>query len=159
MHFATRVRTWRVARLYNVQCTVQWNSSVSETVWNRTHVHIRYFCLEWSILWPPRMLTFPSRTLCIGVPQYYKLSRDSSVGTATRLQVERPRNRYSISDRKETIFFSSAAPRPDWNAPSFRFLLCVMLNDAWSFENIQRQMVRQMITNWMDRWMDRQIDR
>jgi hypothetical protein len=23
MHFATRVRTWRVARLYGVQCTVQ----------------------------------------------------------------------------------------------------------------------------------------
>jgi hypothetical protein len=22
MHFATRVRTWRVARLYSVQCTV-----------------------------------------------------------------------------------------------------------------------------------------
>jgi hypothetical protein len=36
MHFASRVRTWRVARLYNVQC----NSSISETVRNRTHLNI-----------------------------------------------------------------------------------------------------------------------
>jgi hypothetical protein len=42
MHFATRVRTWRVARLYSVQCTVQLNSSISETGRNRIHVHI-YF--------------------------------------------------------------------------------------------------------------------
>jgi hypothetical protein len=43
MHFATRVRTWRVARLYSVQCTVLWNSSISETVRNRAHVHIHFF--------------------------------------------------------------------------------------------------------------------
>jgi hypothetical protein len=40
MHFATRVRTWRVARLYSVQCTVQRNCSIPETVRNRTHAHI-----------------------------------------------------------------------------------------------------------------------
>jgi hypothetical protein len=40
MHFATRVRTWRV---YSVQCTIQWNSSFSETVRNRTRVHIHFF--------------------------------------------------------------------------------------------------------------------
>jgi hypothetical protein len=38
VHFATLVRTWRVARLYSVQ----WKSSISETVRNRTHVHILY---------------------------------------------------------------------------------------------------------------------
>jgi hypothetical protein len=64
MHFATRVRTWRVARLYSVQ----WNSSIWETVRNRTNVHIDYifFCLEWPILWPPRILAFPLGTSCIG---------------------------------------------------------------------------------------------
>jgi hypothetical protein len=46
MHFATRVRTWRVARLYSAQCTVQWNSSISETVRNRTRVHIYTFLLR-----------------------------------------------------------------------------------------------------------------
>jgi hypothetical protein len=50
MQFVTPVRTWRVARLYSAQYSaVHWNSSVSETVWNRTHVHIHLFCLEWSI--------------------------------------------------------------------------------------------------------------
>jgi hypothetical protein len=58
MHFATRVRTWRVARLYSVQCNVQWNSSISETVRNRTCTYT-LFCLEWPILWLPRILTFP----------------------------------------------------------------------------------------------------
>jgi hypothetical protein len=42
MHFAARVRTWRVARLYSVQ----WNSSLSETVRNRTHVHIQFSLLR-----------------------------------------------------------------------------------------------------------------
>jgi hypothetical protein len=36
MHLTTRVRTWCVARLYSVQCTVY--SFVSETVRNGTHV-------------------------------------------------------------------------------------------------------------------------
>jgi hypothetical protein len=40
MHFATCVRTWCVARLYSVQCTVRWDSSISETVRNRTYVQI-----------------------------------------------------------------------------------------------------------------------
>jgi hypothetical protein len=55
MHFATRVRTWRVARLYSVQ----WNSSISKTVRNKTHVHIHLFCFEWPTLWPPKILTYP----------------------------------------------------------------------------------------------------
>jgi hypothetical protein len=42
MHFVTRARTWRVARLCSVQCTVQWNNSISEAVRSRTHVHIIY---------------------------------------------------------------------------------------------------------------------
>jgi hypothetical protein len=29
------------------------------------HTYIYNFCLEWPILWPPRILTFPPRTLCI----------------------------------------------------------------------------------------------
>jgi hypothetical protein len=40
MHYATNLGTWRVVRLYSVQCTVQWNSSISETVRNRTHVRM-----------------------------------------------------------------------------------------------------------------------
>jgi hypothetical protein len=64
VHFAAHVRTWRVARLYSVQCTVQWNSSVSETFQNGTHVRIQ-FCLEWPILWPPRILIFLPGTLCV----------------------------------------------------------------------------------------------
>jgi hypothetical protein len=44
MHFVTRVGTWRVARLYSVQYnTVGSNSSISETIRNRTYI---YFCLE-----------------------------------------------------------------------------------------------------------------
>jgi hypothetical protein len=65
MHFANRVRTCRFARLHSVQCTVQWNSSISETVQNRTHVHIHIFCLEWPILWPLWIFTFPPGTRCI----------------------------------------------------------------------------------------------
>jgi hypothetical protein len=75
-HFATRVRMWRVACLYSVQCSVQWNSSISETVRNKTRAHSIYFCLEWPILWPPRILTFPPGTLCIymGIrPEWYWL--------------------------------------------------------------------------------------
>jgi hypothetical protein len=64
IHFATRVRTWRVARLYSVQRTVQWNSSFMETIRNRTHVHMQFY-LEWPILWPPRILTF-----FLGYPLY-----------------------------------------------------------------------------------------
>ena len=48
-----------------IQTPVQWNSSISETVRNRTHVHIHFFCLEWPILWSPRILTFPPGTHCI----------------------------------------------------------------------------------------------
>jgi hypothetical protein len=36
------VRTCCFARLYSVQYTVQWNSSISETVRNRTHEHIHF---------------------------------------------------------------------------------------------------------------------
>jgi hypothetical protein len=43
MHFATRVRAWRVAPLCSAKCTVQWNSSISETVRNMTHVHTHIF--------------------------------------------------------------------------------------------------------------------
>jgi hypothetical protein len=28
-------------------------------------MYVYNFCLEWPILWPPRILTFPSRTPCI----------------------------------------------------------------------------------------------
>jgi hypothetical protein len=79
MHFATRVRTWRVARLYSVQCTVQWNICISvQLVWGYGvllvctvysvlyseisvsrkplgigHMYIHTFCTEWPILSPP----------------------------------------------------------------------------------------------------------
>jgi hypothetical protein len=44
--------------------TVQWNSSISETVRNKTLLHIHILCLKWLTLWPPRILTFPSGTSC-----------------------------------------------------------------------------------------------
>jgi hypothetical protein len=44
MHSAACVRTWRVARLHSVYYNiVQRNSALSETVRNRTHVHIHIF--------------------------------------------------------------------------------------------------------------------
>jgi hypothetical protein len=45
--------------------SVQWNSSISETIRDTTHVHIHFFCLEWPILWHPRIFTFPPGTSCI----------------------------------------------------------------------------------------------
>jgi hypothetical protein len=47
--------------------TVKWNSTISETVRNRTHIHTYiHFSLEWPILWPPlRILTFLPGTLSI----------------------------------------------------------------------------------------------
>jgi hypothetical protein len=46
MHLATRVRTWRVARLYSVHCTWHWNRCISKAVRNSTHVHIYNFLLR-----------------------------------------------------------------------------------------------------------------
>jgi hypothetical protein len=64
MHFPSRVRTWRVARLHSVLYTAQWNGSISETVRNMTHVHIHFFfCSEWRIVWPHRILTFLGRPI------------------------------------------------------------------------------------------------
>jgi hypothetical protein len=45
MHLAAGVRTWRVARLYNLK----WNRCISETVRDKTHIHIQ-FLLTISIL-------------------------------------------------------------------------------------------------------------
>jgi hypothetical protein len=45
----------------SVQCTVEWNSSVLETVQKRTHTYT-LFCKEWPILWLPRILTLPPGT-------------------------------------------------------------------------------------------------
>jgi hypothetical protein len=47
------------------QTTILSNDSISENVRNRTHVRIKFFLLEWPILWPPRILTLPPGTLCI----------------------------------------------------------------------------------------------
>jgi hypothetical protein len=61
IHFATRVWTWRVARLYSVQCT-----ALSRKPFGMGHMYIyTSFCVEWQILWPPRILIFPPWTLCI----------------------------------------------------------------------------------------------
>jgi hypothetical protein len=51
-HFATHVRTWRVARLYSVRAnstTIQRKRSISETVRNGTRAY-KHFYLEWPIL-------------------------------------------------------------------------------------------------------------
>jgi hypothetical protein len=72
MHFATHVKTWRVARLSASWCSfmraIIWNSAISETVRNRTHVHIHYLLtmsdtmtsqnihlLSWDILYNPKL--------------------------------------------------------------------------------------------------------
>jgi hypothetical protein len=63
MHFATRVRTWRVARVYSVQYTLQWYDSISETFRKRSHGYIHFFVSDdryydlfsWDILY---ILTF-----------------------------------------------------------------------------------------------------
>jgi hypothetical protein len=44
-----------------IQTTEHGNSSVSEIIGH----NIQIFCLEWPILWPPRILFFPPGTLCI----------------------------------------------------------------------------------------------
>jgi hypothetical protein len=103
MHFATRVMTWRVARLCSVQCSVQWNSSVAETARNRTHVHIHLLCLEWQILWPPRVLTFLPGTpyilpiFLINVEQMveWELARETGAPGKPHPIAPWPRLRYS----------------------------------------------------------------
>jgi hypothetical protein len=57
MHFSTRVRTWRVARLYSELYS---EIALSRKPFGIGHTYIYTFCLEWPILWPPRILTFPS---------------------------------------------------------------------------------------------------
>jgi hypothetical protein len=47
-----------------IQTPVQGNSSISETVWNRTQVHIHFFCLEWPILWTQNIDISSWDTLC-----------------------------------------------------------------------------------------------
>jgi hypothetical protein len=47
--------------------TVQWNSSISGTVRNRTRVHIQFLCLEWPILWPPRIFIIPRGILSLSL--------------------------------------------------------------------------------------------
>jgi hypothetical protein len=66
MHFPTVNSSALCNSFEDMACcsSVKWKSAVSETVRNRTHVHVQ-FCLEWPILWPPRILTFPPGTLCI----------------------------------------------------------------------------------------------
>jgi hypothetical protein len=61
---------------HQLQTTLQWNSSISETVPNKTHVHIytRIFCLEWPISWPLRILTFPPGASCIS-KRWWPISR------------------------------------------------------------------------------------
>jgi hypothetical protein len=50
-----------------IQITVQWNSSISETV-RIGHMYIyASFSLEWPILWPPELLNFPPRTPCVTI--------------------------------------------------------------------------------------------
>jgi hypothetical protein len=62
MHFAIRVRAWRVARLYSVLYN---EIALSQKPFGIGHMYIYTFCLEWPILWPPRILTLPLWTLCM----------------------------------------------------------------------------------------------
>jgi hypothetical protein len=45
MHFATRVRTWRVARLYSVQCSIR-ETAVSRKPFRIGHMYIYTFLLR-----------------------------------------------------------------------------------------------------------------
>ena len=70
-HRFTCFRQWRsrAGGKDNIGCpsqtTIQSNVSISEKVRNRTHVHIKFFCLEWPIHWPSRILTYPPGTFYI----------------------------------------------------------------------------------------------
>jgi hypothetical protein len=55
VHFATRVRTWRVARLYSVQC----NSSPRKP-FGIGHVHIQYFLLKIAVSMTDQNIDFSS---------------------------------------------------------------------------------------------------
>jgi hypothetical protein len=58
MHLATPVRTQHVAGVYS-------EIALSRKPFGIGHMYIYTFCLEWPILWPLRILTFPPETLCV----------------------------------------------------------------------------------------------
>jgi hypothetical protein len=56
------MRIWHVARPYSVQYS---ETALSRKPFGIGHMYMYYSCLEWPILWPPRILTFPPGTSCI----------------------------------------------------------------------------------------------
>jgi hypothetical protein len=75
MHFATRVRIWRVARLYGYSVLYS-EIALSQKQEENTCTYT-VFCLEWPILRPPGILTFPTGMLYI----YFHLFTKSLVTT------------------------------------------------------------------------------
>jgi hypothetical protein len=67
------LETVRNLFLINNFGTVQWNSSISETVLNRTCIYVHFFCFEWPILWlleySPFLLGHPVFTISIDQKQ------------------------------------------------------------------------------------------
>jgi hypothetical protein len=70
MHIATRVRTWHVARLSAswCSCAVKWLCLGNHP--EKDKCTYTLVCLEWPILRPPRILTFPPETPCLCVCIY-----------------------------------------------------------------------------------------
>jgi len=49
---------------------------------NERHVQYMYnFCLEWPILWPPRILTFPPWTPCVRSTEWWRQEKQASGAT------------------------------------------------------------------------------
>jgi hypothetical protein len=70
MHFATRVRTWRIARLYS-------ETALSRKPFGIGHIYIYTFSLEWPTLWHPRIMTLPPGIAYIYLTQYADRSKST----------------------------------------------------------------------------------
>jgi hypothetical protein len=51
-----------ISAVYNVLYST---TALSRKPFGIGHIHIHFLCLEWLILWPPTILTFPLGTFCI----------------------------------------------------------------------------------------------
>jgi hypothetical protein len=78
-----------------IQTTAQWNSSIYLGIPSEWDIYTYIFsCLEWPILWPPRILTLPPEAFCIspsnGVANYTPRHRIpfSSPSTTRKVTVE-----------------------------------------------------------------------
>jgi hypothetical protein len=98
IHFAIRVRTRRVARLYSV---LHSEIALSRKPFRIGHTHTLFCCLEWPIWWPLRILTFTPGTLCVlwwVARVFYSVQeRRESLLLNTSYVTAFPGNRYFLS--------------------------------------------------------------